>query len=200
MHPASPLPLLLLALAAIALLVTLVTWRKLNAFLALLLAAMATGLGAGMPALGTLKAFQDGVGATLGGIAAVIALGAMLGKLLAESGGAQVAAERFSAFFGPARALVCVVALAVVIGVVTWFTVGLLLLLPIVVALTHETKRPFLLLALPLVAFLSVMHGLTPPHPGPVAAVDALGARSGLVLVWGLAVGIPAAWLRCAGR
>ncbi len=195
MHPASPLPLLLLALAAIALLVTLVTWRKLNAFLALLLAAMATGLGAGMPALGTLKAFQDGVGATLGGIAAVIALGAMLGKLLAESGGAQVAAERFSAFFGPSRALVCVVALAVVIGVVTWFTVGLLLLLPIVVALTHETKRPFLLLALPLVAFLSVMHGLTPPHPGPVAAVDALGARSGLVLVWGLAVGIPAAWL-----
>lgn len=195
MTAASPLPLLLLALAAIALLVALVTWRKLNAFLALLLAALATGLGAGMPALGALKAFQDGVGATLGGIAAVIALGAMLGKLLAESGGAQVAAERFSAFFGPERALVCVVALAVVIGVVTWFTVGLLLLLPIVVALTHETKRPFLLLALPLVAFLSVMHGLTPPHPGPVAAVDALGARSGVVLFWGIVAGLPAAWL-----
>src|SRR5215212_9641585 len=101
--PASPLFLLLLALAAIGVLVALVTWQKLNAFLALLIAAVIVGLGAGMPPLAVLKAFQDGLGATLGGIAAVIALGAMLGKLLAESGGAQVMAERFSQFFGPSR-------------------------------------------------------------------------------------------------
>src|SRR5687768_4929278 len=143
--PATPLSLLLLALAAIAILVALVTWRKLNAFLALFIAALVVGLGARMAPLAILKAFQEGVGATLGSIAAVIGLGAMLGKLLAESGGAEVLAERFSRFFGPTRAVWCIVALALVVGMVTWFTVGLLLLLPIAISLTHQTKKPFLL-------------------------------------------------------
>ncbi|MEO6245083.1 MAG: gluconate:H+ symporter, partial [Opitutaceae bacterium] len=178
-----------------ALLVTLVTWRKLNGFIALLLAAMLVGLGAGMAPLAALKAFQDGVGATLGGIAAVIALGAMLGKLLAESGGATVLAERFSRFFGLHRAVACIITLALVVGLVTWFTVGLLLLVPVMVSLAHQTKRPFLFLALPLVAFLSAMHGLTPPHPGPVVAIDALGANPGLVLAFAFITGIPAALL-----
>jgi GntP family gluconate:H+ symporter len=191
----APLPLLLLAVAAIGVLVVLVTWRKMNAFVALLLVGLGVGVGAGMAPLAALKAFQDGVGATLGGIAAVIALGAMLGKLLAESGGALVLAERFSAFFGPTRAVVCIITLAVVVGVVTWFSVGFLLLLPVLISLTHETKRPFLLLALPLVAFLSVMHGLTPPHPGPVVAISALGANSGTVLALAFLAGLPAAAL-----
>lgn len=190
----SPFFLLVLAVAAIGVLVALVTWRKLNPFLALLIAAMLVGLGAGMAPLAALKAFQDGVGATLGGIAAVIGLGAMLGKLLAESGGATVLAAAFSRFFGPSRAVACIVALAVVVGLVTWFTVGLLLLIPIAVSLSRETKRPFLLLALPLVAFLSVMHGLTPPHPGPVVAIAALGANNGLVLAFALVVGGVAAF------
>ncbi|MDO8545005.1 MAG: gluconate:H+ symporter [Opitutaceae bacterium] len=192
---ASPSLLLLLAAAAIAVLVALVTWRKLNAFIALFIASMIVGLGSGLAPLAALKAFQDGVGATFGGIAAVIALGAMLGKLLAESGGADVLAERFSRIFGPARAMACVVALALLVGMLTWFTVGLFLLLPVVISLTHETKRPFLLLALPLVAFLSVMHGLTPPHPGPVVAIDALGANNGKVLALAFLTGIPTAWI-----
>lgn len=193
--PVDPLPLLLLALAAIGVLVALVTWRKMNAFVALLLVGIGVGIGAGMAPLAALKAFQDGVGATLGGIAAVIALGAMLGKLLSESGGALVLAERCSAFFGPTRAMACIVTLAIVVGVVTWFSVGFLLLLPVLISLTHETRRPFLLLALPLVAFLSVMHGLTPPHPGPVVAISALGANSGTVLALAFVVGLPAAAL-----
>lgn len=192
---ASPLQLLLLATAAIAVLVALVTWRKLNAFLALFVASMIVGLGSGMAPLAALQAFQNGLGATLGGVAAVIALGAMLGRLMAESGGAQVLAERFSRWFGPARAVLCVVALALVVGMLTWFTVGLFLLLPVVISLTRETKRPFLLLALPLVAFLSVMHGLTPPHPGAVVAIHALGASNGKVLVLAFLVGIPTAWI-----
>lgn len=192
---ASPHLLLLLALAAIAVLVALVTWQKLNAFLALFIASMIVGVGAGLAPLAALQAFQHGIGATLGGIAAVIALGAMLGKMLAESGGAQVLAERFSRFFGPARAVWCVVALALIVGMLTWFTVGLFLLLPVVISLTRETKRPFLLLALPLLSFLSVMHGLTPPHPGAVVAIDALGASTGKVLALAFVVGIPAAWI-----
>ncbi len=195
MTSTAPLPLLLLAFAAIAVLVALVTWRKLNAFVALLLVGLGVGVGAGMAPLAALKAFQDGVGATLGGIAAVIALGAMLGKLLAESGGALVLADRCSAFFGPHRATACIITLAVVVGVVTWFSVGFLLLLPVLISLTHQTRRPFLLLALPLVAFLSVLHGLTPPHPGPVVAISALGANSGTVLALAFLAGLPAAAL-----
>ena len=191
--PASPVFLLLLALGAIAVLVLLVTWRKMNAFLALFLASLVVGIGAGLTPLTVLKHFQEGLGATMGGIAAVIALGAMLGKLLAESGAAQVLAERFSAFFGPARVGWCVAALAISVGLVTWFAVGLLLLLPIIVTLSRETKRPFLLLAIPLLSFLSVMHGLMPPHPGPVAAIAALGANTGAVLGWGFLIGLPTA-------
>jgi len=189
----SPAALLLLALLAIAVLVLLVTWRKMNPFLALFLASLVVGVGAGLTPLVTLKHFQDGLGATMTGIAAVIALGAILGKLLAESGAAQVLAERFSRFFGPERVGWCVAALAVSVGLVTWFAVGLLLLLPVLINLSKETKRPFLLLAIPLLSFLSVMHGLMPPHPGPVAAIAALGANTGAVLGWGFLIGLPTA-------
>jgi len=191
--PSSTTTLLLLAVAAIAVLVVLVTWRKWNAFIALFMASLVVGVGAGLGPMLTLKHFQDGLGATMGGIAAVIALGAMLGKLLAESGAAQVLAQRFSAFFGPQRVGWCVAALAISVGLVTWFAVGLLLLLPVMVTLAHETKRPFLLLAIPLLSFLSVMHGLMPPHPGPVAAIAALGANTGAVLGWGFLIGLPTA-------
>lgn len=189
----SPGSLLLLALAAIVVLVALVTWRKMNAFVALFLAALMVGLGAGLAPVAVLKSFQEGLGATMGGIAIVIALGAMLGRLLAESGAARVLAENFNAFFGPQRVGWCIVALAISVGLVTWFAVGLLLLLPVLISLAHETKRPFLLLAIPLLSFLSVMHGLMPPHPGPVVAIEALGANTGRVLGWGFILGLPVA-------
>ncbi len=189
----SPAPLLLLALGGLALLVVLMAWLKVNPFVALLLAALVVGWGAGGAAGSVLKSFQDGLGATLGGIAAVISLGAMLGRLLAESGGAHVLAQRFSSFFGPERVGWCIAALALAVGLVTWFAVGLLLLLPVLLTLSRETRRPLLLLAIPLLSFLSVMHGLMPPHPGPVVAVDALHANTGKVLALGFLVGIPTA-------
>jgi GntP family gluconate:H+ symporter len=193
--PASPTDLLFLAIGAILLLVILVTWRRMNAFLALFIAALVVGIGAGLGPLVALQHFQDGLGATMGGIAAVIVLGAMFGKLLAESGAAQVLAERFSVFFGPKRVGWCVAALAISVGLVTWFAVGLLLLLPVLINLSRQTKRPFLLLAIPLLSFLSVMHGLMPPHPGPVAAIAALGANTGAVLGYGFLIGLPTAAL-----
>jgi len=142
-----------------------------------------------------LKAFQDGIGATLGGIAAVIGLGAMLGKLLAESGGAQVLAERFTVFFGPSRVGMCIVALALAVGLVTWFCSGPAASAPGAGHAGAPDEQPFLLLAIPLVSFLSVMHGLMPPHPGPVVAIDMLGANTGGVLGLGFIVGIPTAAL-----
>lgn len=191
--PTAPGYLLLVALFAVAVLVALVTWRRWNPFLALLAASIVLGAATSMGAVGALASFQSGLGDTLGGIAAIIALGAIYGKLLAESGGAQVLAVRLNALFGPGRALLCISVLATIIGVVTWFSVGLLLLLPIMVTLARESRRPVMLLAIPMLAFLSVMHGLTPPHPGPVVAIDALQADLGATLLLGLLVGIPTA-------
>jgi len=200
--------LIVLALVAIGVLVLLITKFKVNPFISLLLASLLVGGGAvatgrlvkdaagkevSYSMVGVAKTFADGLGATLGGIAAIIGLGTMLGKLLAESGGAEVLAKRFSAFFGPNRIQWCIMALALAVGLTTWFAVGLVLLLPILLTLTHETKRPFLSLTLPLLACLSVMHGVMPPHPGPVVAVEALKVDMGMVLFWGFIIGIPTA-------
>ena len=210
--------LITLALASVVLLVVLVTRWKVNAFLALALASLLVGAGAVM--MGALvpditpgaakgakvpltmftvvELFGTGLGKTLGSIAALIGLGTMLGKLLAESGGAEVIARRFTAIFGPKRVVWCVMALAIVIGLPTWMAVGLVLLLPVLITLTHETKQPFLTLAIPLISCLSVMHGLMPPHPGPVAAMVAFREAHfepniGMILVWGFLIGLPTA-------
>lgn len=203
--------LILLAVLSVVALVVLVTRQKVNPFIALALASLVVGGGtlvmaiptipAKAPATGkavieisaVVKAFADGMGATLGGIAAVIGLGTMLGKLLAESGGAEVISKRFSQFFGPKRVIWCIMALALTVGLTTWFAVGLVLLLPILLTLTKETKQPFLMLAIPLLSCLSVMHGVMPPHPGPVVAIEALKANTGWVLLWGFIIGIPTA-------
>lgn len=199
------------AFAAVGLLVMLVTLWKVNPFIALALASLVVGgsavaLGVKIaPTTGgdlramtmpdVVEAFQSGLGKTLGGIAAVLGLGTILGKFLAESGGAEVLAQRFTRIFGPQRVVLCIIALALAVGLATWFAVGVVLLLPILLTLTHETRRPFLLLALPLVSFLMVMHGLTPPHPGPVVAIARLNASTGNVLLWAFVIGIPIATL-----
>jgi GntP family gluconate:H+ symporter len=200
--------LLAMTLTAIGLLVFLVARLKLNAFLGLTLSSLFLGgmaVARGLPytsadrvkralALNDIvEMFQTGMGRTLGGIGAILCLGAMLGKLFGESGGAEVLAKRFAALLGPNRIGWLIPILALSIGLTTWFAVGLLLLLPILLTLARETKRPFLLLSLPLLSFLSVMHGIMPPHPGPVIAVAKLHADTGKVLLWGLLLGIPVA-------
>jgi GntP family gluconate:H+ symporter len=185
--------LIVLALLGIVVLVLLVMKVRLNAFLALLIAALLVGAFSGKPLMTVAQAFQDGLGSTLGGVAAVICLGVMLGKLLAESRGAEVLAKRMVHFFGPRRIGLCVMTLALVVGLTTWFAVGLILLAPILQTLTRETRRPFLQLAIPLLACLSTMHGLMPPHPGPVVAIHALHANPGMVAVWAMILGLPTA-------
>jgi GntP family gluconate:H+ symporter len=140
-----------------------------------------------------LKAFQTGFGNTLASTGSIIVLGVVFGKLLAESGGAGVLAKQFIRTLGPSRIGLCIILLALCVGMTTWFAVGLLLILPIVITLAKETGKPFLLLVLPLLSFLSVMHGLMPPHPGPVIAIEALRADMGKVILWALVLGIPVA-------
>jgi GntP family gluconate:H+ symporter len=205
MTPSADGALLTLALTAIAALVLLVTRWRWNPFLALTLTSLLMGGGAVLLGVvptsntvawtfpGVLETFQSGLGKTLGSVAPLVILGAILGRVLAESGGATVLARRFTRFFGKANAGWCIIALAITVGLSTWFAVGLYLLLPVLFSLTRETGRPFLTLAIPMLAFLSVMHGLMPPHPGPVIAVAALQADTGKVLLWALLIGIPTA-------
>jgi GntP family gluconate:H+ symporter len=137
------------------------------------------------------KSFQDGVGATLGSIAVVIGLGTMLGKLLAESGGAVVVANALVRALGRDRLEWAALFMGFIIGIPVFFAVGLVLLVPILFALARETQRPLLQLGLPLVMALSTVHCLVPPHPGPLAVLAPLGANAGLTIFWSLVVSLP---------
>lgn len=190
--------LLYLTAGAVVSLIVLVAWLRIHAFLALLFAALVVGLGAGMIGVNispaeVAKAFQDGMGKNLGGIAAVLGLGTMLGGLLAASGGAEVLAQRLTNIFGAKRVNWVLMIVALAVGFTTWFAVGLVMLLPILLTLTKETKQPFLKLALPMLAVLSIMHGVMPPHPGPLVALAELGANLGKVILWGLLAAVPIA-------
>ncbi|MDZ4288405.1 MAG: gluconate:H+ symporter, partial [Prosthecobacter sp.] len=185
--------LLLLSVGSVAVLILLIAWVRMNAFLALLLAALVMGLGSGMKPELAITAFQDGMGATLGTIAGVLGLGTILGGLLAASGGAEVLAQALIRLFGPKRVHWCLMVLALAVGITSWFAVGLVMLLPILLTLAKETKEPFLKLAIPMLAVLSIMHGVMPPHPGPLAAIAALHADLGKVMLWGLLAAVPVA-------
>ena len=187
--------LLGVTLAAIVGLIILVAYFKVNAFIALILASLFVAICSGKPLLASAKAFQDGVGTTLGFIAVVVGLGTMLGKLLAESGGAEVIATRFIKLFGQKHLSWALVFVAFIVGLPVFFGVGLVLLVPILFTLARETRLPLLYLGIPVVAGLSASHGLVPPHPGPVAAIAVLDANIGKTILYSLIVGLPAAIL-----
>jgi GntP family gluconate:H+ symporter len=185
--------LLLYALLGVLGLVVLVAHFKLHAFLGLILASLFVGLCSGMALRDIATAFQEGVGSTLGFIAVVVGLGTMLGKMLAESGGANVIAHRFIRLFGEQRLHWAMMIVGFIVGLPVFFGVGLVLLVPILFTLSRDTKKPLLWLGLPVVAGLSVSHGLVPPHPGALAALERLHADIGKTILFGLAVGFPTA-------
>jgi GntP family gluconate:H+ symporter len=184
--------LVIAALLGIAVVVVLITWAKLHPFLALILGSATLGVVAGLGPADTVKSFTAGVGATVGSVGLLIALGAMIGALLADSGGADSIVETFLARV-PARRLPWAMALvAVIIGLPLFFEVGVVLLVPVVLLVAARSRLPLLLVGIPALAGLSVLHGLVPPHPGPLVAIDALKADLGLTLALGLIVAIPA--------
>ncbi len=136
-------------------------------------------------------AFQDGMGAVLGSIAAVVGLGIVLGKMLEVSGGAGVVASTLIRALGEHRLPWAMLVIALIVGLPVFFTVGLVLLAPILFAVARETRTPLLSLGIPLLAGLSVMHGLVPPHPGPMVAAEMFKADIGLTIIYSLIVGIP---------
>lgn len=191
MPPTDHTSLLLIALIAVIGLVLLVTVFRVQAFLALLVASLLVGLTSGMDLATIGKAIETGVGGVLGGIAMVIGLGTVLGKMLAESGGARVAAETLIKAAGIPRLDWALAAVAFLIGLPVFFPVGLMLLVPVVYALAVRHSVPWLKLVLPVVAGLSVAHGLVPPHPGAMAAIGLLKADVGKTIGWSLLLSVP---------
>src|SRR5438477_3647947 len=187
--------LLLYALGAVVALIVLIARYKLHPFIALIAVSLALGIAAGMPFPGVVKAFEDGVGGVLGFIAIVVALGTMLGKMMAESGGATRIATTLVALFGESRVHWAIMFVAFIVGIPVFFQVGFVLLIPLVFTIARRTGMSLVKIGIPLVAGLSVVHGMLPPHPAAMLAVTAYNADVGRTILYGLLVGIPTAAL-----
>ena len=183
--------LLLYTLAAVVGLIVLIARFKVNSIVALVLASLFIGMCAGMEPAQLLKGFREGVGNVLGSIAMILAFGNMLGKMLEESGGAERIAATLVGWFGPRRVHWAMMVIACIVGVPVFFQVGFVLLIPLVFLLAQQTRTPLLHVAVPVLAGLSVMHGLVPPHPGPMAAIEVLKADVGRTMFFALLIGIP---------
>ncbi|MFD8796769.1 GntT/GntP/DsdX family permease [Streptomyces vinaceus] len=178
-------------LAGIAVIVLLITRLKLHAFLALTVGSLALGVFAGAPLDKTIASFTAGLGATVAGVGVLIALGAILGRLLADSGGADEIVDTILAKAKGRAMPWAMVLIASVIGLPLFFEVGIVLLIPVVLLVAKRGNYSLMRIGIPALAGLSVMHGLIPPHPGPLVAIDALHANLGVTLALGVVVAIP---------
>ncbi|MFM0038570.1 GntP family permease [Paraburkholderia strydomiana] len=185
--------LLVYGVIAIALLILLITRYKVYPFLVLIMVSLLLGLVAGMPMATIVKSFETGNGNTLGHIAIVVGLGTMLGKMMAESGGAERVATTLIDFFGEKHIHWAMMVVAIIVGLPVFFEVGFVLLIPIAFNVAKRTNKSLLLVGLPMVAGLSVVHGLLPPHPAAMLAVQAYHADIGRTIAYGLIVGVPTA-------
>ena len=182
---------LAIVLLCIAGLVVLIAACKLNAFAAFLLTALASGVLLGMPLDAIPKSIEKGIGDTLGGLVLILCLGAVLGKLLAESGAAQVLAGALMRVFGTRYVQWAMVLTGFVVGIPLYYGVGFVLLVPLIFSIAARYRLPAIYIGLPLLAALSVTHGFLPPHPSPAALVVQFQANMGLTLLYGLAVAVP---------
>jgi len=187
--------LLLLAFAAVVALIVLIARLKLHPFVALITVSLTLGIVAGMPFAGVVKAFQDGVGAVLGFIAIVVALGTMLGKMMAESGAATQIATTLINRFGENRVHWAIMFVGFIVGIPVFFQVGFVLLIPLVFTIARRTGLSLVKIGIPLVAGLSVVHGMMPPHPAAMLAVAAYQADTGRTIAYAILVGLPTAAL-----
>ncbi len=184
------MPLVIVAVGILALLV-LIMGFKLNTFISLIIVSFGVALSLGMPLGEVVKTIEAGLGGTLGHLALIFGLGAMLGKLIADSGGAQRIAMTLVRKFGEKNIQWAVVAASFIIGIALFFEVGLVLLIPIVFAISKQLKVSILYLGIPMAAALSVTHGFLPPHPGPTVIAGEYGANIGEVLLYGFIIAIP---------
>ncbi|WP_413451800.1 GntP family permease [Georgenia phoenicis] len=188
-------PLLLIAAGAIALILVLVIVFKLHAFLTLILVSLVTAFATGIPAGEIVPSLVNSFGGTLGSVALLIALGAMLGKLVESSGGAKVLAEKMVSIFGEKRAPLGLGLASLAFGFPIFFDAGLIVMLPVIFAVARRLGNNVLLYGFPAATAFSVMHVFVPPHPGPVAASELYGADVGLVLLVAIIIAFPVWYL-----
>jgi len=185
--------LLLCGLLAIVLLIVLIAGYKINPFIALFSVSLILAIVTGMPVNAIVKSFETGVGSILGHIAIVVALGTILGKMMAESGGAERIARTVISAFGEKNVHWAMMVIGMVVGLPVFFEVGFVLLIPIAFNVAKRTGTSLMAVGLPMVAGLSVVHGLVPPHPAALLAVRTFNADMGRTIFYALLVGIPTA-------
>jgi GntP family gluconate:H+ symporter len=183
--------LVLAALLGIAAVVVLIVWLKVHPFVSLILGSAVLGVVAGVAPTDIITSFTTGLGATTGSVGLLIALGAMIGGLLTQSGGADRIVSTIVDKVGPRALPWAMGGVAALIGIPLFFEIGVVLLIPIVLLVARRSDQPVLRVGIPALAGLSVLHGFVPPHPGPLVAIANLHADLGLVLLFGLIVAIP---------
>ncbi|KAA9393168.1 GntP family permease [Kocuria coralli] len=187
--------LLVILAGAITALLVLIIKVRLNANLALILISALTAVATRIPTAEIVPTMIEGFGTTLGNVALLIGLGAMLGRMLEQSGGADVLAEGMLRIFGEKRAPLALSVASLLFGFPIFFDAGLVVMLPIIFSIAQRFGGSVLIYALPAAGAFQVMHGLMPPHPGPVAATGLIGANLGLVLMTGLLISVPVWYL-----
>jgi Gnt-I system low-affinity gluconate transporter len=187
--------LVVAAAAGIALILFLIIGAKLHAFVSLLLGSLVIGVAAGMPFGKVLDSVANGMGSTLASIAVVVGLGAMFGRMLEVSGGAESLAAALLEKSGERNAPWSLLAVGFIVAIPVFFDVAFIVLISIVYGLTEKTGRPIVYYAVPLMAGLVVTHSFIPPTPGPIAVAGLLNADLGMVMLFGALIGIPAAIL-----
>ncbi len=183
--------LVIAALLGIGAVVLLITVAKMHPFLGLILGAAVMGAVAGVAPLDIVDSFTVGFGDTVGSVGLLIALGAMVGKILADSGGSNTIVDTIIGKVGKAGLPWAMALIAAILGLPLFFEVGVVLLVPVVIMVAIRMDIPVMRVGIPALAGLSVLHGLVPPHPGPLVAIDALKADLGLTLLFGLIVAVP---------
>ena len=190
-HADSPARLVIAAILGIAVIVALIVWCKMHPFLALTLGSAVLAVVAGIPLADTFTAFTTGLGSTIGSVGTLIAFGAIIGRLLIDSGGADQIVDTILARMPGSRLPWAMALIAFVVGIPLFFEVGIVLLIPVVMIVARRARQPLILVGVPALAGLSALHGLVPPHPGPLIAIEAVNANLGMTLGLGLLVAVP---------
>lgn len=183
---------LLIVIIGLFLLFLLIAKFKLNAFIAFIIVSLAVGIAEGMDLEKVVKSIEHGIGNTLGFLVMILGLGAMLGKLVADSGAAQQITTKLVAKFGVKHIQWALVLTGFIVGIPLFYEVGFVILIPLIFTITASTGLPLLYVGLPMIASLSVTHGYLPPHPAPTAITAMFEADMGKTLLYGIIIAIPA--------
>ncbi|HXS55820.1 MAG TPA: gluconate:H+ symporter [Hanamia sp.] len=182
---------LALCILAILLLILLVVYFKLDTFISFLLVSIGLGLATGLNIHAISASIQNGIGKTLGPLVVILGFGAMLGKLVADSGAAQQITASLTKIFGVGKMQWGMALAGLIIGIPLFYTAGFIVAVPLIFAVASNTKLPLLYIGIPMLAALSVAHGFLPPHPSPTAIAEQLHANLTKTLIYGLIVAIP---------